>query len=229
MIDQLLKPFESILDWLFETLLSPLVLAIGHGLEMIFLKPMDLLHIPIAVQLIVIASITAKLSMILRRKCKVDEKEELFRKKFSELKMGQQPIDSLDDWKARDVLYRSSDNMIDDEFNIYLAQRFSRQMQVYLLPIFVVLFWLESVLPAKAITLWGNGINGVQSIPVSLFFLTAYVAALITFNVIHKRTKAKEESSNGKYQENNDGNNIGAGRRFGFRRTDQKGPRAAIS
>lgn len=193
MLERFLQLIVDALDWLYGAVLSPLVEAIGHGLGVLLLKPMALLHIPAAGQFTLLAALTAVFSMLLRRALKVDEKEEQFRRRFTELKMGQKPIDQLGDWKARDVLYRSSDKLIDEEYNTYLAQRFARQMLVYLLPVFCMLFWLESVFPETSLPLGGALGGSFPAVPGSLVFLTAYVVSLIALHQVRKRLQAKEQ------------------------------------
>jgi len=176
------------LDWLFFAVVSPLFAAAGRGLEWFLLKPLDLLGIPVPWQVLVVAMFTALLSMLLRRLARVDEKEKEFKKLFSTKKEKQKDIDAIADWKTRDMFYRTTDNDIDEDFNTYLAQRFARHSAVYLLPIFLSLFWLETVftneeLAARLgssypIPLPANG-YGVEGLSVTFIFLAGYILSLI--------------------------------------------------
>jgi len=160
-----------ILDRLYGQLISPAVALFAHGLEFVLLGPMGLLHFPAALQVAVLGGLTGLLSLWLRHRLRIREREQRFLQEFGELKKIQQPIAALDDWKARDVLYRTSDQLLDEEFNTYLAQRFAWHVMTYLLPIFCVLAWIDA-LP-------GSGFARAMSLPVPAVFLGAYVVVLI--------------------------------------------------
>lgn len=199
----ILDKITGVLDWIFTAIVSPVFTTIGQGLELVLLKPLDLLNIPVALQTIFIAALTGCLSLAIRKLVEVEKHEGLFRKKFQEKRTSQKNIDLLSDWKTRDALYRTTDNDIDADFNTYLAQRFARHTAVYLLPIFLVSFWLENAFPKGqlqqltggpyALALPENG-YGIEGLSVSVLFLAAYVGSLIFLFNVGKRMTARRSS-----------------------------------
>jgi uncharacterized membrane protein (DUF106 family) len=186
-VNVIVEKIIGLFDWLYQILVGPFFAGIGRGLEWLVLRPLDSLHASIALQIVVVAVLTGLLSLVIRRLLRAEEKDRAFRKIFAAKKAEQQDIDLLPDWKTRDVLYRTTDRDIDEDFNTYLSQRFSRHVAVYLLPIFLALYWLNSVFPADellrrigapyAIPLPANR-YGLEGLPVTFVFLAAYVTAL---------------------------------------------------
>lgn len=195
------------LDWLFDSLIRPFFTFIGSGLELILLKPLELFHVPIFYQIVLAAMATALLSRFLRRWLKVEDKERLFKEKFTAQRSQQKHIDQLEDWKIRDSLYRHTDKEIDEDFNTYLAQRFSRYMQVYMIPLFLSLYWLNTVFSVEELTsrlgspylidLTSRGWT-MQGANVSVVFLVSYVISLIGYHYGAK--KFHRQGSNQKLQ-----------------------------
>lgn len=164
------------------------------------LKPLTLLHLPVVLQIAAVGVLTGMFSQLLRKVMRVEEKEASFQRKFAAKKSLQQPIAGLEDWKARDVLYRASDKELDEDFNTYLAQRFARYGFVYLLPIFGTLFWLETALPPEKLVVRQSGAYvlalpenayGVEGFTVSMVFLVVYLVFQIVFFGVKKRWKRK--------------------------------------
>ncbi|MBC8316649.1 MAG: hypothetical protein H8E41_02000 [Desulfobulbaceae bacterium] len=187
-MDTLIQQFIFILDWFFESLISPFFTLIGMGLEWIIIKPLMVLHVPVLWQVILVAVATALLSRLLRRWMKVVQRDQLFKEKFTAQRLQQKNIDLLNDWKARDSLYRYTDNEIDEDFNTYLAQRFARHMQVYMIPLFLSQYWLSTVFPSeKLISQFGSPYLidlsdkgwAMQGVSITVVFLLAYVFTLI--------------------------------------------------
>ena len=195
MLDAFLQNILLILDWLFESIVSPVFLLAGRGLELLMLKPLDALHAPVVWQLILAAVITALLSRYLRTLFRVEQKEQEFKEKFSAEKAKQQDIKLLEDWKTRDEFYKACDQELDEDFNTYLAQRIGRYVGVYLLPLFLVLFWLNSVFSTQellsrngspfvvSLSGWSLGIEGLN---VTFVFLVAYVFSLTFLHFARK-------------------------------------------
>jgi len=143
---------------------------------------------------------TALLSRFLRRWLKVEEKEQLFKEKFTAQRSQQKNIDLLSDWKTRDSLYRYTDKEIDEDFNTYLAQRFARYMQVYMIPLFLSQYWLSTVFPLeKLISQLGSpylidlSAKGwtVQGLNTTVVFLVAYIIGLISCHYGSKKIKRR--------------------------------------
>lgn len=190
-----------VIDWIFEVVISPVFQLIGRGLEMLILKPLDLLHLPVAFQVAVVAVGTGLLSMRLRQVLKAEEKTRAFQEKFAAQKAEQSSLRELPDWKEREVLYRASDKAIDEHFNVYLAQLFARNGMVYLLPLFFALFWLETVFTREELmarlghpyvfSILENS-YGIEGLPVSFVFLAVYVVTLIVSFQVRKRRNFKK-------------------------------------
>ena len=187
-MDILIQKLTFGLDWLFESILGPFFSLLGSGLELLFLKPLEVVHVPISGQIIIAAVATALFSRLLRRLLKVEEKEKLFKEKFTAQRTQQKNIDLLKDWKTRDSLYRFTDKEIDEDFNTYLAQRFARYMQIYMIPLFLILHWLNTVFSAEQlISLQGSPYLvdytdmgwSVQGLNVTAVFLLSYIISLI--------------------------------------------------
>ncbi len=180
------------IDLLYTALVSPFFSMIGHGLEFILIKPMAFLHIPLVLQIVLLAFITAAFSIFIRSKIGAADEEKKFRKRFIDMKKCQEPIGEIADWKQRDVLYRTSDNLIDEEFNTYLAQRFAQQMMIYLIPLFMANFWLEQVFPNAVALQSLRPLLGLNNITISLVFLPSYAAVLVTVSlakfIVHKKS-----------------------------------------
>ncbi len=200
----ILEKITGGLDWLFAALVSPLFTGMAQGLELLLLRPLTLLHIPIALQTVIIAALTACLSLAIRALIQVEKEEGLFRKKFVAKRTSQKNIDLIPDWKTRDSFYRTTDSDIDDDFNTYLAQRFARHTATYLLPIFLALYWLETALPTEkleqmvgvpyALALPANG-YGIEGLSVPFIFLLAYAASLISLFTGRRYWSPRKSSS----------------------------------
>ncbi len=181
-----METLNRLLDLIFYGLLEPLFSTLAQGLSLVLLRPMEILNLSMAAQVIIIAILTALLSFTLRYLLRVDSQEKIFRNEFVSKRKQQDDIKYVSDWKSRDALYRTMDQDLDEDFNTYLAQRFFRYVTTYMLPIFLVLAWLNTffsdtilnerfgshyILPLK--------ISGIDGLTVTGVFLIAYVVALI--------------------------------------------------
>ncbi len=194
-VDTMEKTIElvsSFLDQLYFSFINPFFYFLGQGLEYLIIKPLDFFHFQPVSKIIVVAILTALLSLFLRRLFKVDKKERNFKKIFTEKKKKQQDFSLITDWKSKEAFYRASDNDIDEDFNTYLAGRYASYVAVYMLPIFLAMHWLGIIfnearfvmdLPANAF--------GLEGLSISLVFLTTYLTALITFYFVSKIPKNK--------------------------------------
>lgn len=197
-MDLITTQVNAIFDWIFAGMVVPLFSTASHLMELVLLSPLDALHIPFWLEITVIASLTAFLSLLIRRHLKIDEKEAAFQEAFAARKEAQELIKDLDDWKKQSVLYDASDKQLDEEFNTYLAQRFSRYGLTYLMPVFLMLFWLDRVRPACeleartgspfAVPLPQNCF-GIPGISVPLLFLAVYLAWIAAYFKFRNRAK----------------------------------------
>lgn len=188
----------AVFDWIYAGIVVPVFSSASRILEFVVLNPMDALKFPFWLEIVIIASLTAFLSLFIRKLLRIDEKEAAFQAAFLARKEAQELIKDIDDWKKQAVLYDASDEQLDEEFNTYLAQRFSRYGLTYLMPVFLVLFWLDCARPAYlleertgssfAINLPPNSF-GIPGISVPLLFLIVYLLLIAGYFKFRKKPK----------------------------------------
>ncbi len=199
-MDYVLTWITDIFDWILAFIVVPVFSTSSHVLELVILKPMDAAGFPFWLEIVIIASLTALLSLFIRKLLRIDEKEAAFQEAFLTRKQAQELIKDVDDWKKQAVLYDASDKQLDEEFNTYLAQRFSRYGLTYLMPVFLVLFWLDNVRPAWlleaqtgspfAINLPPNSL-GIPGISVPLLFLAVYLPIIAAYFKFRKKPRIR--------------------------------------
>lgn len=191
-MEQIIKTISTLLDLLYFEVVGPAFLLFARGLDMLLIQPLQFLHVPPFLQVMVIALTTVLVSISLRRLLKVDEKDAAFKAVFTARKAGQDDLCLISDWKSRETFAKAIDDEIDKDFNVYLAERFARHGMVYLLPIFLSLFWLEQVMENNL--LWplpANSYN-IPGISIQLVFLLTYCfVLLIYFRITRKRRLSK--------------------------------------
>jgi len=197
-IDLIWSYIKHGLDFVLVKFVGPLFSVIGKTLYFILLKPLALLQLPVFIQVIFIGILTGFLSIKIKKALKVQEKEEVFFKKFEKMRAVQKDFDLIKDWKMRKVLYEATDKDLDEEYNTFIAQKFSHFGMVYLLPIFLTLFWLDSVFSSDYL----ESINGLPytlvfpsepfglpglSLPVTFFI--GYISIQIIWARLQKKKK----------------------------------------
>ena len=188
-MDSLLAPLSALFDGIFFTIITPLFTLLGTGLELLLLTPMRMLGLPPVAQVCLVALLTGSLSLGLRRLLKVEEKEQAFRKLFLAKKAQQEDLHLISDWKSREKFAKAIDDDIDEDFNTYLAGRFARYGLVYLLPMFLVLFWLEQFAGYASPLSLPMEPFGLATMPVLPVFLVAYILTLFGWFRLQKRGK----------------------------------------
>ncbi len=187
---------NSVLDSLYYGLLQPFFLGIKALLDLIFLDSLSALSISQSGQVMVVAVCTVLFAFCLRSWLKVEAKEKIFREKFIAQKAKRDTIGIIPDLKSRDALYTSADQSIDEDFNTYLAQHFFRYVLIYLLPLFLVMAWLNSSLDGSVLTVVSGQAYlfllpsqplGMQGVSVTLLFLLSYIISLIVGFQLKKR------------------------------------------
>jgi len=135
-------------------------------------------------QVVVVAICTVLLAFCLRNLLNVEAKEKVFRTKFTAQKAERDTISVIPDHKSRDALYTSADMSIDEDFNTYLAQHYFRYVLIYLLPLFLVMAWLNSSLDERVLPVVSGQAYlfllpsqplGMQGVSVTLIFLVSYI------------------------------------------------------
>ncbi len=128
-MENLMQPINTLLDALFFGIISPLFVMIGQGLEFLLLRPMQILQFPPAMQVLVIAVITALFSLYLRKLVRAEEKESDFREKFLAKKKYQEELHLITDWKSREKFAKAMDDDIDEDFKNKEAEIYAAQLK----------------------------------------------------------------------------------------------------
>jgi uncharacterized membrane protein (DUF106 family) len=191
MLDTLLKFLSTGLDAVYMNIISPSFIALQRGLEILVLWPLKVLYIPPLLQVVLIATIVAMVSITIRRYLDVDEKEQAFRKSFTAKKKQQENLQLISDWKSRERFAKAIDDDIDQDFNTYLAGRFSRYGIVYLLPIFLTLGWLDSTFSHSLLIPFKENSRGLVGITTQLVFLLSYCTVMFIFFRLRKKRTGK--------------------------------------
>jgi len=191
-MEQLLKTISSLLDILYFEVISPGFVLVAKGLDMLLIQPLQFLQIPPVVQVMVIALLSAMLSMAIRHLIGVEKKEAAFKATFTKKKAAQDDLQLISDWKSRETFAKTIDDDIDQDFNSYLAERFARHGMVYLLPIFLSLFWLENALESSGVLFkLPENRFGIQGIYPQFVFLLTYCLVLFTFFRLRRKKLKK--------------------------------------
>ena len=195
---EIINQISSLLDWLFATGITPLYHLLCQGLAYITLKPLALLHTPLALQVFLVGTLFGLLSRKLRELMRVPEYESRFQKSFAAKKENQQHLNAVEDWKLRQELYRYSDSELDEDYNAYLAHRFAQHGVVYLLPVFFALSWLETALPAAVPLFHFTRIEHLGSADPSkpIIFFVGYLATLLWCSHRQRRGRDRRQPFN---------------------------------
>ncbi len=190
-MEKLIEFISSFFDHLYFSFIDPIFFYLGRVLEYLLISPLDFFHVPPIGKIILVALLTAALSLVLRRLLKVDEKERAFKKLFMEKKEKQQDLTLIPDWKSREALYRVTDNDIDEDFNTYIAGRYASYVAIYLLPIFLTIHWLGTIFNEAPFVMYLPAENpcGLEGLSIQLVFLATYVIGLVTFYFMRKKMR----------------------------------------
>ncbi len=191
-----MQTVNTILDALYYGMLQPLFLGLKSLLDRIFLDGLSALSVSRSGQVAFVAVCTVLFAFCLRWWLRVDAREKEFRNKFASQKGERDTIALLQDPKSRDALYTSADQSIDEDFNTYLAQHYFRYVLIYLLPLFLVMAWLNSSLDERVLPvvsgkpylfLLPSQPFGMQGVSVTLLFLVTYILSLAVGFQLKKR------------------------------------------
>ena len=181
------------LNMIYEQFIGPLFFLLGQGLNVLILKPLVFLKLPVSLQIMAAALVFAAISILLRRFLRVKEHELEFRKKFAEKYSIQEDIAKISDWKIKSLMFDYADKELDEFFNNYMAQKYVKYVAVYLLPLFFGEIWLNSVFSPDnlydihgstfALPLPPNSL-GIHGLTVSALFLITWVIGLMLFGML---------------------------------------------
>lgn len=193
-----------LLDWLYYDCISPLFLFFGRVLELVFITPLVYAHCPIWLHVLLLAVLTACFSFWLRLIMKVEEKVQKFNVMFAEKRKRQQDLQMITEKYSREALYRVTDDELNNDFNTYLAHHYARYVTVYMLPIFLVLAWLNTVF-SEALLRQRFGMPYVLHVPqnrfgfsgmsvTSIFLLTYVICLIIGFQILRIKKKKQQKT-----------------------------------
>ncbi len=183
-----METLNRLLDWLYFSLIAPLFHLLGELLSVVLLKPLDFVQTPIWLQVCVVAVLTAIFAFWFRGILRVDEKVERFSTMFAAKRKKQLDLQLIGNKHSRSAMYRATDDDLNAVYNTYLTGHYARYVLIYMLPIFLILAWLNSVYSATILTRqFGipfvlpvpENSFGVQGLSVTFVFLCVYVASLI--------------------------------------------------
>ena len=182
--------FSGLLDMLYANVIAPFFVLLAHLMTSLFIAPMTAMGLPIALQVPLLAMATALFSLWLRRKMRVAEKLAAFNEAFAAKRARQQDLQLVADKYIRSAMYEASDDDLNDDYNTFLAHHYGRYVLIYLLPIFLVMAWLNQIFTAEMLcqTLGHPFVlalpahfNGVQGLSVTAIFLFCYLLTLIGY------------------------------------------------
>ena len=198
-----MESINRIFDWLYYDCIGPIFQMIGRLLSLVFIQPLVWLHVPVWLHVALIAVLTSCLSFFVRSLLGVDEKVRCFNTLFAEKRRRQQDLQMIPEKYSREALYRVTDDELNNDFNTYLAHHYARYVTVYLLPVFLVLAWLNMVFSETFLTqlngttyLFSVAENnfGISGLSVTFVFLLVYVVSLIVgFRLRRKGCPRAEE------------------------------------
>ena len=180
-MDMLYSLVMYLLDVLYLRLISPLFTLAGRGLELVLLRPLELIGLSAQLQVVGIALATVALSLTIRRLLRVEEKEARFQQAFAARHGQHDDLHLVSDWKSREAMARVIDDDLDIQMNTYLAERFARYGTSYLLPPFLTLFWLQTTLQPAQMAVGVPGWPAGPQVSGQFLFLLTYVLGLLSF------------------------------------------------
>jgi len=193
-----MNTLNQILDWIYFGIITPVFRLIGWLLSLVFIKPLAALHTPIWLHVAILGLLTAAFSHYVRHLLRVDEKVARFNELFAEKRRRQMDLQMIPDKYSREALYRVTDDELNSDFNSYLAHHYARYVTVYMLPIFLILAWLNMVF-SSSVLVARYGVPyvvsvpenrfGVQGLSVTAIFLLTYIVGLITGFFLKKKRK----------------------------------------
>ncbi len=179
----------KVLDIIWNNGIYPAGKWIGDLLEMLILYPMNLIGLPLFIQIGIIGMMAGCASIVIRRLLGVEEREMDFLREIEKKKAGQKTMSSISDWKIRKTFQEASDKDIDEVYNTYISKKFVWFGCMHLLPIFLSLYWLDTrpYLAGKRFVVEFPGHPfGIPGISIPLVFLSFYLAVVSLSNAFKR-------------------------------------------
>jgi len=193
---------NTLLDNIFYEGIQPLILFVRELCDLVLLGTLSFLGLSYGMQVVIIAIATVLFAFLLRKWLNVEEKERVFRRKFVAQKAERDTIAMVPDKRNRDAMFASADGSIDEDFNTYLAQHYFRYVLIYLLPLFLVMAWLNSSLDERVLPVVSGQTYlfllptrpfGMEGMSVTLLFFLSYISSLIIGFQLKKRLFNKKQ------------------------------------
>ncbi len=183
-----MQALNGFLNWLYYGVLAPFFSFLADILTLLILHPMDFLRVPVWLQVVVVSFLTVVFALFLRKKLKIKEMAAEFGEMFAQKREEQKQLQMIDNKYQRSDMYKASDTELNEIYNDYLAGHYARYVAIYLLPVFLVMAWLNHVYSA-AVLQERLGFPFVLSVPenswkiegvsVTLVFLISYILFLL--------------------------------------------------
>ncbi len=139
----------TVLDWLFGAICIPIFSWLAGALQAVILEPLALAGVPVGLRVALVGGLVGLASLAIKRLLRVDEKERLFQHEFAMRRGEQADFGLVKDWKLQQVLYKASDQELDEMYNEFIAKKFAYFGMTYLVPIFLALYWLDWAYPRE--------------------------------------------------------------------------------
>nr|WP_320012828.1 hypothetical protein [uncultured Desulfobulbus sp.] len=178
----------ALLDVIYLKYLTPIFVGTGQLLEFLLITPFLSMHLPPLSHVFLLAGVLAIFSFTLRKLLRVEQKVRQFNLDFAAKREKQQDLQMISDKHSRRALYRVTDEELNDEYNRFLAGHYARYVSIYLLPLFLMLAWLNTLFTPSALEQY-HGSPYVLALPIASMgigglnltfcFLVAYICWLI--------------------------------------------------
>ncbi|GEM_PF-733316 len=188
----------NLLDWLWFHLVVATANTLGDLLYRVTIAPLNNWGLPPFFQVILMGLLVAIISLTIKRLLKVHEKEALFLHRIRKKRRIEQYLPALKDWKLKKVLLEANDKDVDELYNTYIAYKFSWFGMVYLLPIFITLFWFDSLMEFSGpvfLLLFPENSFGIPGLSVPATFFIGYISGLLLFSRFFKPKRRLSKKS----------------------------------
>ncbi|MFO7885444.1 MAG: hypothetical protein R6U68_11530 [Desulfobacteraceae bacterium] len=178
---------NRLLDQLLYAVIIPVFDIITTVLNLVLIRPLVFLDVPVWLHTAFLGVLTAFFALGVRSLLRVESRTRRFNEIFSKKRENQKKLQLVRDKYSREAMYRVTDDELNDDFNTFLAHHYVRYTLTYLLPVFLILAWLNSVF-SKDYLVEKTGTSFALSLPdnrfdlkglsVTFVFLAAYIIAL---------------------------------------------------
>lgn len=128
----------------------------------------------------------------------MEEKTKKFNRIFAEKRMLQQDFQLVQNTYQCRAMYQASDDTLNNMYNTFLAKHYARFVSIYLLPLFLIMAWLNNVYSAEVLIIERGypfvlsapaNDYGIQGLSVTFIFLVSYIPSLIIGFLIRRHRR----------------------------------------